>query len=102
MLTDVMDSDEYDIPWERLFYVSSDGPNINKVMWRNLKKNERQTIYKGLAALIICTLNILCTMDLGKEQVLMVSEKLQIGAVGFQLTCLIQDIFLMFCDSPAS
>lgn len=39
MLIDVMYSGEYDIPWERLFYVSSDGPNINKAVWRSLRKN---------------------------------------------------------------
>ena len=39
MLTDIMNGDEYDIPWKRLIYVSSDGPNINKAVWINLRNN---------------------------------------------------------------
>ena len=56
IVTDVMDSDEYDIPWERLFYVSSDGPNINKAVWRNLNKKSKDKGCKGLVPLIVCTL----------------------------------------------
>ena len=57
MLTDVMDSEEYDIPWERLFYVSSYGLNINKAVWRNLNKKLSDKRYKGLVLLIVYTLH---------------------------------------------
>ena len=75
MLTDVMDSDD-GIPWERLFYVSSDRPNINKSLWRNLNKNLKDKGYKGLLPLIVCTLHTMHNV-LGKEQLLMVWEKWQ-------------------------
>lgn len=71
MLNDVADNDEYDIPWKRLFCLSSDGPNINKGVWRIFNKKLKGKGYKGLAHYMLCTL------DLGKEQVLVVLEKLQ-------------------------
>lgn len=59
MLEDIMNSDEYDIPWERLFFLSSDGPNINKAVWRKLNEKIKGKGYKGLVALITCTLHIM-------------------------------------------
>ena len=33
---DLQNGKEYIIPWERLFNISSDGPNINKSIWQLL------------------------------------------------------------------
>ena len=57
MLTGVMNSDEYEIPWKRMFYVSSDGPNIIKAVCRNLNKKLKDKGYKRLVPLIVCTLH---------------------------------------------
>lgn len=51
-----MESDQYDMPRERLLYGSSDQPNINQDVWRNLKKKLKGKGYKGLLPLIVCTL----------------------------------------------
>ena len=99
MLTDVMDSDEYDIPCERLFYVSSDGPNINKAVYRYLNDKLKDKGYKGLVSLIVCTLHTMhyvfrkgASIDGFSEM----AEQLVFDS------CLAQDIFLLFYDSPAS
>ena len=39
MMLDVIDGDEHDIDWRKLFFLSSDGPNINKAVYRNLNEN---------------------------------------------------------------
>lgn len=51
-----MESDQYDMPRERLLYASSDQPNINQDVWSNLKKKLKGKGYKGLLPLIVCTL----------------------------------------------
>ena len=47
MLIDVMDSDEYGIPWKMLFYVSLYGRNIDKAVWKKSNKNWKIKDIKG-------------------------------------------------------
>ena len=47
MLTDVMNSDEYEIPWERLFYISSDGQTLIRLYREIWTKNWKIKDTKG-------------------------------------------------------
>ena len=38
MFTDFQDDKIYDLPRARLFNISANGPNIDKVIWRNLNE----------------------------------------------------------------
>ena len=51
-----MDSGEFDIPWKRPFYVSSDWLNVNKAVLINLNEQFKDKGYKWLLPLIVCTL----------------------------------------------
>ena len=57
MILDVIDGDEHDIDWRKLFFLSSDGPNINKAVYRNLNDNLKERGFEGLAPLIVCSLH---------------------------------------------
>ena len=70
MLVDVMNSDD-DIPSKTLFYVSSDGANVKKSLWRNLNEKLKDKGYEGLLSLIACTLHTMHNV-LGKQQKLVV------------------------------
>ena len=48
MFTDLQDNKIYDLPRERLFNVSANGPNINKAIWTNLNEEMQARNHKGL------------------------------------------------------
>ena len=59
MFCKIHDGDEFhDLPWEKLFNISFDGPNINKAIWREFNVKLKALGYKGLINLITCTLHV--------------------------------------------
>ena len=50
--------DNFDLPWERFFNLSSDGPNINIAAWNLLNEVLKKSDHKGLLDLVTCTLHI--------------------------------------------
>ena len=59
MFCKIHDGDEFhDLPWKKLFNISSDGPNINKAIWREFNAKLKALGYKGLINLITCTLHV--------------------------------------------
>ena len=50
--------DNFDLPWERFFNLSSDGPNINIAAWNLLNEVLKKSDHKGLLDLVTCTLRI--------------------------------------------
>ena len=59
MLTDLHDNKVFNLPWNRLFNISSDGPNINKAIWRELDGSLKERGYKGLFEFVNCTLHVI-------------------------------------------
>ena len=53
MFVDVMNDSEYKMPWNNLFNIPADGPNINKELNLTLKSRS----YKGLTKFIPCILH---------------------------------------------
>lgn len=58
MLENLHDNSTYDLPWDRLFSISVDGPNINKAIYRNLNKFLKDNNYGRLIELITCTIHV--------------------------------------------
>ena len=54
-------NDDFDLPWERFFNLSSDGPNINLATWRILNEELKKSSHAGLLPLIVCTLHTMHT-----------------------------------------
>ena len=48
MFTYLQDNKIYDLPRARLFNISANRPNINKVIWRNLNEELQARIHTGL------------------------------------------------------
>lgn len=48
----------YDLPWNRLFSISVDGPNINKAIYRHLNSFLKENNYDGLIELVTCTIHM--------------------------------------------
>ena len=60
MFCKIHDDDEFhDLPWEKLFSISSDGLNINKAIWQEFNAKLKALGYKGLINLITCTLHVI-------------------------------------------
>ena len=55
---ELIDDDSYGIPLHSFFNTSSDGPHINKAVWRELNEEMKKRGYKGLLPFIACTLHI--------------------------------------------
>ena len=47
-----------EVPWDRFFNISSDGPNINKALYRELNLSLRREGKHGLLPLFVCCLHI--------------------------------------------
>ena len=59
MFCKIHDGDEFhDLPWEKLFNISSDGPNINKAIWQEFNAKLKALGYKGLINLITCIIHV--------------------------------------------
>ena len=53
---DLQNDKEYIIPWDKLFNISSDGPNINKSIWQLLNDSLTSRNFHGLLEFSPCTL----------------------------------------------
>ena len=59
MFCKIHDGDEFhDFPREKLFNISSDGPNIHKAIWWEFNVKLKALGYKGRISLITCTLHV--------------------------------------------
>ena len=61
LFTELIDNDSYGIPSHRFFNTSSDGPHINKAVWRELNEEMKKRGYKGLPPFIARTLHLFTT-----------------------------------------
>ena len=60
MLASLRHNEKYNLPWGRLFNISTDGPNINKSIWKLLNEELRSNDsndFNGLLPFISCTLH---------------------------------------------
>ena len=56
MLAFLRHNEKYNSPWDRLFNISTDGPNINKAIWKLLNEEHCSNDFNGLLPFISCTL----------------------------------------------
>ena len=57
MLMSIQEEGNYNLTWSKMFNISSDGPNINKVIWRELNDSLIDKGYKGLLEFLKCPLH---------------------------------------------
>nr|XP_047134698.1 uncharacterized protein LOC124812301 [Hydra vulgaris] len=57
MLADLRHNERFYLPWDRLFNISADGPNINKAIWRLLNADLHSNGFNGLLPFVSCTLH---------------------------------------------
>ena len=57
MLASLRHNEKYNLPWGRLFNISTDGPNINKSIWKLLNEELCSNYFNGLLPFISCTLH---------------------------------------------
>ena len=57
-LLSLMHDKDINLPWEKCFNISSDGPNINKKTWRLLNEELRKTGHPGLLPLFTCNMHV--------------------------------------------
>ena len=48
-----------DLPWEKFFNVSSNGPHINKKLWRLINSELLKEGKHGLMPLLVCNIHII-------------------------------------------
>ena len=58
MLKNLHDESTYDLPRNRLFSISVDGPDIKKTIYRNLNNFLKENDYGGLIELVTCTIHV--------------------------------------------
>ena len=57
MLASLRYNEKYNLPWGCLFNISTDGPNINKSIWKLLNEELCCNHFNGLLPFISCTLH---------------------------------------------
>ncbi|XP_047132571.1 uncharacterized protein LOC124811258 isoform X3 [Hydra vulgaris] len=57
MLADLRHNERFYLPWDRLFNISADGPNINKAIWRLIIADLHSNGFNGLLPFVSCTLH---------------------------------------------
>ena len=60
MLTELLQENRaYQLPWDRLFNISSDGPNINRSIWKLLHSALQEKSFYGLLPFLACTMRFM-------------------------------------------
>ena len=57
MLMSLQEEGKFNLTWSKMFNISSDGPNINKAIWRELNDSLIDKGYKGLLEFLKCPLH---------------------------------------------
>ena len=57
MLASLQHNEKNNLPWGCLFNISTDGPNINKSIWKLLNEEFCSNGFNGLLPFISCTLH---------------------------------------------
>ena len=55
MLLKLEEEECLSVPWLRLCNISTDGPNINKAIFRNVDENLKEKVFKGLLEFLDCS-----------------------------------------------
>ena len=87
MLKTLQESEQ--LPWRKLFNISTDGSNINKAIWRLLNDDLREQGYNGLVPFLPCTLHIIHN---GFKKIL--------DVLGEEVTTLVLDLHAWFKNHP--
>jgi len=77
------------LPWRKLFNISTDGPNINKAIWRILNDDLKEQGLNGLLPFLPCTLHLIHN-----------GFKKMLDVLGEDVTTMVFDLHAWFKNHP--